>query len=174
MASILLDITGSVQQAIVLLEGLPEELFTRVDPPAYGSSIGAHLRHNIDHYHSFCQGAVDGRIDYDHRNRDPRLERELSLAKTILSGVISDLSNLDGKDLDHRVEVKMDCGDHSEWSTSSIRRELQFLLSHTVHHYAVIGMICQLQGHCPPEDFGVAPSTLKYRRAQQKLKACAP
>ena len=174
MASILVDITGSVQQAIVLLDNMPDELFTRVDPPAYSSSIGAHLRHNIDHYHSFCQGALDGRIDYDHRIRDPRLERELPLSKTILEGIVSELSDFATSDLDDPVDVKMDCGDQSEWSKSSIRRELQFLLSHTVHHYAVIGMICRLQGHCPPDDFGVAPSTLKYRQAQQQLKACAP
>ena len=153
---------------------MPDELFTRVDPPAYASSIGAHLRHNIDHYHSFCESALEGRIDYDHRNRDPRLERELQLTKTILEGVVSDLSELASEDLDKQVAVKVDCGDQSEWSTSSIRRELQFLMSHTVHHYAVIGMIYRLQGHCSPEDFGVAPSTLKYRQAQKDLKACAP
>ncbi len=175
MVSILHDITGSVRQAITLLEGLPESLFTKVEPPAYESSIGAHLRHNIDHYHSFCRGWAGGEIDYDHRRRDPRLEREPPLAKAILEGVVADLSELSETEMERSVRVKMDCGDQSEWTTSSVKRELQFLLSHTVHHYAVIGIICRLEGHPLPDDFGVAPSTLKFRQAQEEqLKACAP
>lgn len=175
MVSILHDITGSIQQAVDLLEGLPPELYTKTYPPAYESPIGAHLRHNIDHYHSFCQGLANGEIDYDHRCRDPRLERDLPLAISILRGVMADLSELDGEDLDRSVRVKMDCGDQSEWSQSSLKRELQFLLSHTVHHYAIIAIVCRSEGHALPHTFGVAPSTLKFREAQEKtLKACAP
>ena len=81
MASILLDNTGSVQQAIGLLDTLSSEQFVRVEKPAYEASIGAHLRHNIDHYHCFCQGLAAGRVDYGHRVRDSRLERELPLAR---------------------------------------------------------------------------------------------
>ncbi|MDC3255733.1 DinB family protein, partial [bacterium] len=172
LASILLDNTGSVQQAIALLDTLSSEQFVRVEKPAYEASIGAHLRHNIDHYHCFCQGLADGRVDYDHRVRDHRLERELPLAKAILEGVVTDLSEIQPADLDRDLQVKMDCGGESEWSASSVRRELQFLLSHTVHHYALVGMICRMQGHAIPQDFGVAPSTLKFRQAQAS-QACA-
>jgi hypothetical protein len=62
-------------------------------------------------------------------------------------------------------------GDERPWTHSSARRELQFLLSHTVHHYALIAMICRQYGVGVEEDFGVAPSTLKYRR--QMAQACA-
>ncbi len=171
-ASILLDIIGSIRQAITLLERLPEPLFTRTDSPLYEGSIGAHLRHNIDHYHSFCHGLEEGRVDYDHRRRDPRLERDLALSKTILEGVVTEVSRIEAAALDRPLRVKMDCGDQSEWADSSVRRELQFLLSHTVHHYALIAMICRLEGHPLPDSFGVAPSTLKFRQAQP-LKTCA-
>ena len=50
------------------------------------------------------------------------------------------------------------------WSRSSIARELQSLLSHTVHHYAFIAVALRLQGVEPASDFGVAPSTLEYWR----------
>ena len=172
MASILLDNTGSVQQAIALLDTLSSEQFVRVEKPSYEASIGAHLRHNIDHYHSFCEGLTGGWVNYDHRVRDGRLERELPLAKAILEGLITDLTEIQPADLDRDLQVKMDCGGESEWSASSVRRELQFLLSHTVHHYAIVGMICRMQGHVVPQAFGVAPSTLKYRQAQAG-QACA-
>ncbi|MEP0552783.1 MAG: hypothetical protein ABJE29_00430, partial [Balneola sp.] len=59
----------------------------------------------------------------------------------------------------------------SPWSVSSIRRELQFLVSHTVHHYALIGLILKTMDVEVPEDFGVAPSTLKHESEQETAKA---
>jgi hypothetical protein len=49
---------------------------------------------------------------------------------------------------------------------STVARELQFLLSHTVHHYALIALILRLQGFEPGEEFGVAPSTLAHWRRE--------
>jgi hypothetical protein len=43
-----------------------------------------------------------------------------------------------------------------------VGRELQYLLSHTIHHYAIIGSILRAQGVEPGPDFGVAPSTLRH------------
>ncbi|NIP97468.1 MAG: hypothetical protein GWO24_30170, partial [Akkermansiaceae bacterium] len=42
-------------------------------------------------------------------------------------------------------------------------RELQFLVSHTVHHFAMIGGICRALGVALEDDFGVAPSTIRHR-----------
>ena len=172
MNLILEDITGSILQAIELLESIEPGLYTKTAPPVYFSGIGAHLRHNIDHYHCFLSGATSGRIDYDARNRDVRLERDRIVALELLRGAMADFSQLGAEALDQAVEVKVDCGRHAGWSRSTIRRELQFLLSHTVHHYAVIAMICHLNGHEPGAGFGVAPSTLKYRETLQS-RACA-
>ena len=58
------------------------------------------------------------------------------------------------------------------WCDSSASRELEFLLSHTVHHYALIGVICQLAGQTLPKDFGMAPSTLRHLQSQADA-ACA-
>jgi hypothetical protein len=55
------------------------------------------------------------------------------------------------------------------WSGTSVGRELQFLVSHTVHHYAVIAAMLRPQGVEPGADFGVAPSTLVYEQGS----ACA-
>ena len=55
----------------------------------------------------------------------------------------------------------------SPWSNSTIRRELQFLVSHTVHHYALIGLILKTMDVSVPENFGVAPSTLKHEQSQK-------
>ena len=47
--------------------------------------------------------------------------------------------------------------------TSSPARELQVLSSHTIHHFALIAMTLTALGVPIDPDFGVAPSTLRYR-----------
>ncbi|MEK6687797.1 MAG: hypothetical protein AABZ01_04975, partial [Gemmatimonadota bacterium] len=48
---------------------------------------------------------------------------------------------------------------------SSLGRELLFLLSHTVHHFAVIRLLLQRQGTDSDPRLGVAPSTEAYKAA---------
>jgi len=68
------------------------------------------------------------------------------------------------------VSAEEDIGAPLVWCTSSVLRELDFLQSHTVHHYSLIAMLLRLHEIDPGEDFGVAPSTLKYWKEEA---ACA-
>ena len=67
-------------------------------------------------------------------------------------------------DAESRVEVIVSATTYSGdvLSQSTFARELQFLASHTVHHYALISIASRMQGIMPAEGFGIAPSTLKY------------
>lgn len=147
-------------------------LAVRLDPVQYrmphthcfGGTIGGHLRHCIEHFELFRNGLADRCIDYDRRNRGSETELDPETAVTVLTGLIEFFAVPRGE-LNDPVEVRVDCGD-SETTTgsqSTIGRELQFLVSHTVHHFALIAVMCGSQGIALPEDFGVAPSTLKYR-----------
>ena len=82
--------------------------------------------------------------------------------------VVEGLVDLGSEDAE--VSVRMaSSGDSmrtSDATQSSINRELQYLVAHTVHHYALIGFILRLQGIVPPEDFGIAPSTLQHFQAR--------
>ena len=66
------------------------------------------------------------------------------------------------------LTVKMtgttDADSESPWSESNVKRELQYLQAHTIHHYAIISMIMRVQGIETDREFGVAPSTLSYRQ----------
>ena len=74
------------------------------------------------------------------------------------------LRNLIEEETPVGVLVKMDCGGEDDgWQPSTLGRELQFLVSHTVHHFAMIGGMCSCLDVKMEEGFGVAPSTLKYR-----------
>ncbi|MDG2168575.1 MAG: hypothetical protein P8L44_11705 [Opitutales bacterium] len=136
----------------------------------YGSTIGGHARQNLDHFLCLKSGLESGRVDYDARDRDEFLETNPDYAASKMEELIAFTNSLEGVNLDKPLKVKMDSrSSHEEeqrWSQSSLRRELQFLINHTIHHYALIATPCSREGLQLPEDFGVAPSTLRFRNSR--------
>lgn len=164
MVELAQDNVRCLRQGIDLLQQLSLDDYAGKQPQCFGSTIGGHMRHNIDHYYSFVKGYAEGRIDYDARARDPRVETEPAVASAQMAELSEALEAIGEGELDRELEVIMDCGGPTQVpAKSTVRRELQFLLSHTVHHYALIAVICQLRGIEPEAAFGVAPSTLRYR-----------
>ena len=169
MEFILHDTIACLKQGIQLLGSLTPDQYVRPHANCYHSTIGGHLRHNLDHFLCFQGGVESGKIDYDARTREEFLESDPEYAARKMEDLIEFLGSLQGEDLNRSLEIKMDSGaSHPEtghWSRSSLRRELQFLISHTIHHYAFIATLCSEDGSNLPENFGVAPSTLRFRNA---------
>jgi hypothetical protein len=46
-------------------------------------------------------------------------------------------------------------------------------VSHAIHHYALIGLICDMRKIPVPQDFGVAPSTIAYKEQSQSARRSA-
>ncbi len=157
-----------VRQGLELLEQMDDNCYATVCHPFSSHGIGSHFRHCIDFYDSFLTGLNEGIVDYDQRKRVEALGKNRSLAHSRLTEIhdaIESLpSDLGRMPLLVRLEHAGDEHDMEAWSESSVRRELQSLVSHTVHHYALIGLMLQLNGFTVAPDFGVAPSTLKHWR----------
>lgn len=155
-----------------LLQG--QELLASLDKEAYStanagrSPVGAHVRHVVDYYRCFLRGLEDGRVDYDARERDPGIEADPERASAAIQDLVDRFQRLDPDGRERPLEIKVDTRADEDlvWSRSTVARELQFLVSHTVHHYALIAMQLRQQGIEPDESFGIAPSTLDYRRGQ--------
>jgi len=162
-----LDNVRYLEQAIHLLENLTDAHYADPAPLNMGSSVGAHLRHCIDHYDNALAGIPRQRIDYDARRREVLLENSRAAGLAKLRQLADGLRAVADRP-DQRVMVKMDCGDEESeacwWTESSIRRELQFLISHTVHHFAIIKMALIAAGLAVGADFGMAPSTMRYHQ----------
>lgn len=154
-----------LEQAGRLLIEMKDSDYAAPDATLYGSSLGQHLRHCLDHYASFLRGLPESSIDYDDRVREQELECSTSYARKEILQIRSRLEEITEFDVTSRIKVKMDCGgaDHS-WHESTLGRELQFLVSHTVHHFAMINGMCSYRGIKMEEGFGIAPSTLRYRQ----------
>ncbi|HEX6126188.1 MAG TPA: hypothetical protein VFZ23_12515 [Pyrinomonadaceae bacterium] len=165
---------GSIENAAVsgliaeLARGI--EIILALDDDEFGmavegrSSVGAHLRHDLDFVNAFLNGLAERRIDYNARARDARIERDRDHAIQEMAFACSRLRNLTPGLLASLVVVRSEV-DEDLWHTSSASREIEFLHSHTVHHYALIAKLVAATGRRLDDEFGVAPSTLRYRES---------
>jgi hypothetical protein len=136
--------------------------------PGYAGPVGAHLRHVIEHYEALIFPAVAGIVDYDHRARDRELEANPALARERLLALHAALGMQTRLSLSAPVQVHGQCGAAGEFNfsvASSVARELAFVASHTVHHFALLMPHCWQHGIPTPADFGQAPSTVAHARA---------
>ena len=153
------------------------QLLHRVSPADYVrrgefglSPAGGHIRHVLDHYACFLTGLTSGTIDYDARTRAADVEQHPTRAIEIANDIMAQLDELGAIDVDRVLRVRMNCGSaHIEPRGSTAGRELQFLVSHTVHHYALVRAVLAEGGLTIGAHFGVAPSTLQH----ESDSACA-
>jgi uncharacterized damage-inducible protein DinB len=161
------DNIAILRQGIAALDRVRGDLYAE---PAYasGASMGSQFRHILDHYQAFLNGLESGRIDYDHRERARSIETEIEAARARAERICSELERMADDRLDDPSMVNACTAGPPDrtpvWTPSTVRRELAFLLSHTVHHYALINLLARAAGVELPGSFGVAPSTLAYRQ----------
>jgi len=156
-----------LEQGVELIRRLGEEMYASCPENPYRGGVGAQFRHCLDFYDCFLRGVENGEIDYSRRERDPRLETDRQYAIMKFEAICDGLAGLTSDRCERTVRVKAEetTPGTPEWSSSSPARELQFLISHTIHHYALVAVLLKMQafevGQEFPE-FGVAPSTLSH------------
>ena len=155
-----------IEQCDQILSVVSQENFT--DSSKGGSSIGAHIRHILDRFHCFFAGLADASIDYDARKRDREIEQNLEAATFALASVARRVERLRGSPLqDELICVKESVLPFSPAVeiSSTAERELMGLITHSIHHLAIISLLAKPFGHQLDRDFGKAPSTIVYERA---------
>jgi len=157
LKSLVEDNVALLEQSHGLIAALSPELYA-VPPAGRRGGPGAHVRHILDHYLALVDGVPTGRVDYEARVRDERLERDPELALATIAGIVERLRALDESAAPRRLHVVSD----GHTGESTLPRELLFLLSHTVHHQALLALLLQPRGVEVDECFGVAPSTLRH------------
>jgi len=160
VSAIIADNVHLLKQGTLLLRGLNDAIYSDNQSSFFDSGVGRHVRHTLDHYWLFLSSCPDS-VDYDDRARDQEVEENRVQAVEMFQRVIDQLNEF-SEDLGRPLDVQH----NGRWSRSTIGRELQHLSNHTLHHYALIAMILRSRNVEVVEDFGVAPSTLAYRRTQ--------
>lgn len=137
--------------------------------PAFAGPVGPHLRHVVEHYEALVNGLTLGVIDYDGRPRDRQLEASPTLARHRLLSLREVLGQWTPDMLNRPVQVLGQggiTGDFDFCVTSSVGRELAFLASHAVHHFALLQVHCRQHGIPIGADFGKAPATVAHERTR--------
>lgn len=155
----------ALRQGEALLERLCDKQYTQLVQPVFQATLGAHFRHNLDHYACFLAGLDSGLVDYAARSRDPRVEQCRPTALNESRRLCEALERLQSDRQGLHLLAEADDNGRRLLTATSVERELEFLLSHTIHHYSIVAVMCRLQGVSVPPDFGVAPSTLRHRAA---------
>lgn len=131
-------------------------------------SVGKHVRHVLEHYQTLLASLKDSdqqcNIDYEQRNRQAALEEHPSVAAQAVDKLRAALQALAHQPIDASIVLNypVDPPGNSLSLPSSLGRELAFLTSHTVHHMALIRVLCEAMNIPLPSDFGVHPSTLRF------------
>jgi hypothetical protein len=155
-----LHLLGQLQQ---VLERLTDAQYTMPVDVLSKATIGQHIRHVVEFFLELDKGYLPGTVNYDDRKRDLLIETNRRVAIGKIEEIIHGVSKPD-KTLLLIADFSAD-GQAPFMVATNYFRELYYNLEHTVHHMALlrigIGAVSEVE---LPERFGVAVSTLQYRR----------
>lgn len=153
-----------LDQLADLLGTLDDDDYARKPVGVVPSSIGGHVRHCLDHVEALLSGLPHGLLDYDARRRDTAIERCRRSALAALAGLREELLGRSWPEMNRplRMKLLLDASSAPVEVVSSLGRELSFVLSHTIHHNALVAVLVRLQGGEVPPRFGYAPSTVAH------------
>ncbi len=158
-----------ISQIGQLLDQLTHRQYTSPIPVFHGGTIGQHMRHILEFYSCLLNGVTCTVVDYNSRKRNLVLSENKESALANLDYIESELGKLDEhKGLQIINEYSNEDDINREACFSSVGRELQYAFDHAVHHLAIIriGIECTYPEVSIDPELGIAPSTLKFRKAQ--------
>jgi hypothetical protein len=144
-----------------LLIGMDPETYCGRFAPGVSGSIGEHVRHCLDHVSALLTADPAATLSYDRRHRGTAVETEPSSAIRQIVECRRVLDTWGGRSLDEPIRVSslIDASGETVTGWSTLGRELAFVMSHTIHHQALIAVLLAIRGHGVPHRFGYAPST---------------
>jgi uncharacterized damage-inducible protein DinB len=154
------SIKQTLSEFIKIIDSLPAGSYNTPCLQLSGASIGAHTRHIIELYQCLLEGYEQGEVSYDKRKRNKLIESDAMYAIQCIEMILNDLEKTD-KD----IEVEYELHNTMVRLKSNYSRELMYNLEHTIHHQALIRVAIESQTSIElPIEFGVAPSTIEYRK----------
>jgi hypothetical protein len=155
-----------------VLEKTTAEEYVMKPVGVVNSSIAGHVRHCLDHVAALLNGATTGKMSYDDRERGTEIETCRFAAINAIHEQISELKDLWDRSPVQPISLRvlLSAAGPEVTVQTSVGRELAFVLSHTIHHNALIAVISKLLDIPLPDRFGYAPSTQAYLEGQR----CAP
>lgn len=154
------SLNKALDELVCLLNQLSNEDFTSPCKGLSNSTIGEHTRHIIEMFQCLENQYESGIVNYDKRNRDHRIQNDTHFALQCIAEVKNQLEK------ENKTIVLQQIVDGEELRIdSNYFRELLYNLEHCIHHQALIKVaVLQLEHLQIDADFGVARSTIEYRK----------
>jgi hypothetical protein len=150
-------------QLSTTLELLTDAQYVYAGKILSNATIGQHVRHIIEMFICLEEGYTNGKVNYENRKRDSRIETQKDFAISLLHSVYEGL-NKENKNIILEAVFSDDAADLINFDTNYYR-EIAYNLEHTIHHMALIKVgIREVSDIELPEGFGIASSTIKYRK----------
>jgi len=150
------EVACLLEELMTLLARLDVSHYRAVRAQGVSGSVGAHVRHCLDHVAALARGFESGDVDYDVRVRGTAIEGDPDAAIDEIRRLLGLLREIAGYSPDTPVWVEVGIPD---LAPSTLARELAFVSSHTIHHFALIALLLHDADIRVPPRFGYAPST---------------
>lgn len=161
----------TIQQSVHAIFNQLEDSLLRLSNEQYsqkidtlsGASIGQHVRHVVEMFVCLQDGLTSGIVNYENRKRDIIIETSKETAIDIMNTINSSLLN-------ENESLILEAGfDENDVELNKIPtnyfREIAYNLEHAIHHMALIKIgINEISEIKLPNGYGVASSTIKYRK----------
>jgi uncharacterized damage-inducible protein DinB len=144
-----------------MIERLDDIDYAMPAPGRTTGGIGGHVRHCLDHVSALLAGTRTGLCAYDRRQRGTDVETSRTAAIDATTEAMIRLLQLDAATLESEVfvETQLEPGGAMVVTRSSVCREVAFLVSHTIHHTAIVAQMLHARGVEMTPRFGLAPAT---------------
>ncbi|WP_394975135.1 DinB family protein [uncultured Croceitalea sp.] len=150
----------TIEQFKEILSQLPQDSYITPCGPLSNATIGQHTRHIIELYQCLIAGYGSSDVCYDKRERNTKIEKEVTYAIAQLETIQRELEK-PNKD----IKVSYELGEQEVCLESNYYREVMYNLEHAIHHHALIKVGIKTMTNMElPDSFGVAPSTMQYRK----------
>ena len=157
-----------LNQLILASKSLDDEAFRKPLAILSGNTIGKHIRHIIEFYDLMIVGLASSEVNYDQRSHDKVIEENRLMAIEKLNTLKLEFEQQkEDKPLTLLANYSTQENEPTVIKTSFFR-ELQYNIEHAIHHMAIIKIAIThaLPKVQLPEHFGIAYSTIKYRKEQ--------
>jgi hypothetical protein len=154
------SLNKALNELVSLLNQISNDDYTSQCKGLSNSTIGEHTRHIIEMFQCLENQYESGVVNYDKRNRDYKIQSDTSFALECIETVKNQLDKADKK-----LMLQQIVDAEELYIESNYFRELLYNLEHCIHHQALIKVaVLQLEHLQIDADFGVARSTIEYRK----------
>ena len=154
------NIKNNLYENIELLRQLTNDDYSHKNPELSNATIGEHMRHIIELFECLLDNYEYGLVNYDNRKRDLILQTDVNEALLKIEKILVEIDKPNKS-----LSLVHNCYSASETLSTNYFRELVYNLEHSIHHQALIKVVVLRLPHIKvANSFGIAPSTLEYRR----------